>query len=103
MSQAATNSPLIPGGTVPVGSSAGSTPAVSLTIEQSQAKLLELRDAEGNVVGLLFRDGGMAKFYTPTELAELDRRALSRERGRTLREVLDAVQQRGEASRRTKV
>lgn len=71
-----------------------SPPVVTLTPEQSASKLVELRDAAGNSRGLLLHDSGMTILYTSERLAELRRRAASQDRGRTLREVIDAATKR---------
>ena len=68
---------------------------VNLTREQSESKLIELRDAAGNSRGLLLHDGGMTILYTPERLAELRRRA-SDPPGRTLREVIDGAVRRAQ-------
>jgi hypothetical protein len=84
----------------PVSSGPASIPTeavvITLTKEQAGSKLVEIRSPEGKTIGYLLQDGGMSIYYTPADLAELNRLAASRERGRTLREVLDSVQKRAE-------
>lgn len=62
---------------------------VTLTREQSESKVIELRDVEGNSQGLLVREGGMAIFYTPERITELQRRAANPGPGKPFREAID--------------
>jgi|GEM_PF-4570986 len=89
MSSAPSNLP----GTSDVGQ-ATQHPIVTLTQEQSESSIIELRDASGNSRGLLVRDGGVTIFYTPERIAELQRRAANAKPGKTLREVIDSAMRR---------
>lgn len=71
-----------------------SAPVVILSPEQTRAKIVELRDADGESLGFLYRAAGTSVYYSPEYIAELRRRSASGERGRTLREVLDSVAER---------
>lgn len=69
---------------------------ITLTKEQVSSKVVELRDPDGRTIGYLLQDGGMSIYYSPADLAEINRLAATRERGRSLREIINSVQKRKE-------
>jgi hypothetical protein len=91
MSQTSSDHSVPPVPAIPI---VAGTPVITLTPEQSAAKLLEFRSSDGATLGYLFQDSGVLIYYTPEELATLQKRAEQRESGRTLREVLDSIQAR---------
>jgi hypothetical protein len=75
----------------------GSAAVVSFTPEQSHARLLELRDDQGDTLGFLLNLPDVRLFYTPGQIEELQRRAALPPAGRPLRDVLDEAKHRAAA------
>jgi hypothetical protein len=76
------------------------TPVLSLSPEQSQLLsgncAVELRDHEGRTIGYLLHTREITRFYTPEELASLQRKAADRT-GRTLNDIMADIRARTEA------
>jgi|GEM_PF-3833285 len=87
----------VPPNQLPSADLPSSTAVVVFSPEQTRAAWVELRDAQGTIVGYLARNGGTSHFFSPQEMEAIHRRAEKPPiSGKTFAEIVESVRQKVE-------
>ena len=81
---------------LPTSIAAAPTAIVTLTCEQSQSPVLEIRNHQNEVLGYLVKGTDLSLYFSPADMEVLRQRAAASVPGKTLREIREIAGQRAE-------